>query len=471
MHDEMLERRLHDALRAEGDSLGLTITAAELERRLAARRRERATRGFGLLLAAALSLVALGTAAVAGGFLAQHESTPAPSHQAQLPPPAPIASANPVAPGEQPMLPSLDVLIGRVGVSGLIVAQEHGPAIAGTIDTAGASRSLLDLGPIAGHGSYEAMFGCVSNGGPSDAAGISVVLAGSAVGAPEGMIPCDGSVTTQPLGDVTGPFLVRVATPPQSSWRIVVRLADGQDIPPRAGLSDPVAVPGQMAVVDASGDHRKPSPMIGDTTTSLGTLPRRPVYHAQASCLGAPSMAWLIGAQDSRITVFVDTTTIVPCDGRVHAADLSFGEMNWQDVFVLANPATDWHLLVTVQPPPISTAPEEPGWTLSTDAGPIYTFADTAWGLVGDAHRESTRIRVIVTCLGGTSVDVAVTSNLVQGSPPFRSYSVPCQADAPTTSTEVITAPDGSWDVETTMHGRMWFAATVQQEVGASQAP
>jgi hypothetical protein len=124
-----------------------------------------------------------------------------------------------------------------------------------------------------------------------------------------------------------------------------------------------------------------------------------------------------------------------------------------------------------VQPPPIATAPDEPGWKLSTDAGPIYTFTDTGWGLVGDAHQETARIRIVVTCLGGVGVGVVVKSNKADGSPPFRSYSVPRHADAPTTSTEVVTAPDGSWDVETQPHGRMWFAATVQQDVGASQAP
>ena len=38
MHDSQIEEQLRGVLRAEGDGIPLTITAAELERRLAARR-------------------------------------------------------------------------------------------------------------------------------------------------------------------------------------------------------------------------------------------------------------------------------------------------------------------------------------------------------------------------------------------------------------------------------------------------
>ena len=45
MHDTQIEEQLRGVLRAEGDAIPLTITTAELERRLAARRRRRAGGG------------------------------------------------------------------------------------------------------------------------------------------------------------------------------------------------------------------------------------------------------------------------------------------------------------------------------------------------------------------------------------------------------------------------------------------
>jgi hypothetical protein len=467
MHDEMLERRLHDALRAEGDALGLTITSAELERRLAARRRGRTTRGFGLLLAAALSVGAVGATAIGGGWF-NRATGPLPSQQARVSQPTPSAApvaTEAIAPGQEPTLPTLDELMQRDGTAGLVVAQGHGPEVAGMIDTAGAIESLLDLGPIDGHGTYRVDFGCVASGGTSELAGIATVLAGSAVGRPVGTIPCDGTVATRSLDRVTGSFFVRVATPPQSSWRILVRLADGPDLPPLAGLSEPVAAPGQTAVVDASGDHRRPSPTTApDTSAELGTLPFRPIYHVGASCLGSQSMEWLVGVRDSSKSVVADTTTVVPCDGRVHAADLHLGELNWHDVFVRAGARTDWHLLVTVQPPPISTAPDVPGWRLSTNAGPIYTFSDIGWDLVGAARPGPREVRIVVTCLGGTEVGVEVMSGSSDVNPPIDTFTAPCAADTVKTVTETVTVPEGQYLVATHPHGRMWFSATVQEQ-------
>jgi hypothetical protein len=70
MHDG-LELRLRDMLRGEGDALPLTITTAELERRLALRRRERFGRRASVL-AAAVVVVAVGSlVATTGGWFGQ----------------------------------------------------------------------------------------------------------------------------------------------------------------------------------------------------------------------------------------------------------------------------------------------------------------------------------------------------------------------------------------------------------------
>src|SRR6185369_11737457 len=59
MHDELTERRLRSALREAGDGLSFTITAAELERRMALRGRRSGNSRLTLLLAAAVAIGAL----------------------------------------------------------------------------------------------------------------------------------------------------------------------------------------------------------------------------------------------------------------------------------------------------------------------------------------------------------------------------------------------------------------------------
>ena len=91
MHDTRLEERLRQILRAEGDSLPLTLTQGQLEQRLRLRRSERANRRLILATAAAL-VVALGAG---GGFLL--------SNRGPTPPVA--ASSSPSAAPASPYLP------------------------------------------------------------------------------------------------------------------------------------------------------------------------------------------------------------------------------------------------------------------------------------------------------------------------------------------------------------------------------
>jgi hypothetical protein len=69
MHDSKFEERLRTVLRAEGDGLPMTITAAELQRRLAVRQRQHRGRTL-TLIAAVIAVVAVGAvAATANGWL------------------------------------------------------------------------------------------------------------------------------------------------------------------------------------------------------------------------------------------------------------------------------------------------------------------------------------------------------------------------------------------------------------------
>ena len=65
MHDNQIEDRLRSVLRREGDDLTLNITAQELERRLALRRRARAGRRLSLV-AAGIAVIVIGGVVAAG---------------------------------------------------------------------------------------------------------------------------------------------------------------------------------------------------------------------------------------------------------------------------------------------------------------------------------------------------------------------------------------------------------------------
>ncbi len=94
MHDTRLEERLRQVLRAEGDSLPLTLTADQLQQRLRLRRSERANRRLMLATAAAL-VVAVGAG---GGMLLTNRGTTPPAG----PSPSPSASAAPASPTAAP---------------------------------------------------------------------------------------------------------------------------------------------------------------------------------------------------------------------------------------------------------------------------------------------------------------------------------------------------------------------------------
>lgn len=104
MHDSRLEDQLRSALRAEGDQQPLTITTAELERRLILRRRARTSQRVSLV-AAAVAVVAIGSiVAIGNGWLRMPavgvDPSPSPSSEvpatdAPVPTAAPTTTAQP----------------------------------------------------------------------------------------------------------------------------------------------------------------------------------------------------------------------------------------------------------------------------------------------------------------------------------------------------------------------------------------
>jgi WD40 repeat protein len=117
MFDDRLEDRLRSALRQTGDELSLTVTPAELERRLTVRRRAR-TAQRSTLLAAAVGIIAVG--AIVGSAPSWLPQTPnqiaaTASPSATVPPASPTAVAQSPSPlpspsAESPATPSITTL-------------------------------------------------------------------------------------------------------------------------------------------------------------------------------------------------------------------------------------------------------------------------------------------------------------------------------------------------------------------------
>ena len=104
MFDDLLEERLRSILRQAGDELSLSVTAAELERRLTVRRRAR-TAQRSALLAAAVGIIAVG--AIVGSAPSWFRQTqnqgaatasPRPTAPATVSPSVASASPEPIAP-------------------------------------------------------------------------------------------------------------------------------------------------------------------------------------------------------------------------------------------------------------------------------------------------------------------------------------------------------------------------------------
>ena len=195
MHDQSLEARLRDALRIEGDGLALTITAAELERRLAQRRRGGLSPLASLGLAAAVGAALLGLVGVAGGWFERPAIVP-PTASAS---PSTVPSADPSGPATPApsalvlrMLPSLDDMLVDHDPTRVVRAQTVGPAHGPSADARPLPWSA-GFAPVAVGGSYAVEIACLG----SDDLRVAIVEAGLD-GAGRGVpFTCDGGRSTR----------------------------------------------------------------------------------------------------------------------------------------------------------------------------------------------------------------------------------------------------------------------------------
>ena len=441
MHDDALERRLSEALHDEAASLPFTITPAELERRLALRRRGLAGRRLTLLLAAAVGVGLFGVGGALSGLFDQKQPTPT------TPAVVDLRSPDPSTAGEKPALPSLDQLVLTTSQN-VLVAQAHGPA-----DRPAPTGSSVELPPPSiGLGTFEAghqyavSVGCLSKAPVQ--VDIRVPFSRGPISGPT--LGCDGVMHEQ-LFDRKQPQAVSLQFGGAASWRVMVQTPD-----PSTGpfVADPI-IPlpaGQEqlarwddAPVDSGG---QPWHETGLITQQIGALPGREGYNVTSRCAAASPIRLILGDVVQGV-IEATTETQLACEDQV-VRDMSLGiaEPDGSQVFLAAAPDQRASILISAATPPVALTQQVPGWQLSGGLGPEYAF-ETHGMSFGGAGVGEDHIQVVMACTGTKPIEVFVEDAVTQ------TFEATCSPEGNTTvQTFRVTeqgvgvryvAPKGTW--------------------------
>jgi hypothetical protein len=462
MHDDRLEQRLRAALRAGADDLSFTITAEELQRRLVIRRRARLGRPGTLLLTATVGIGLVGFGLLAGGWLERPQPNPSPV------PSAPIAEASQETPTPSslplpPSLPSLEAFLAPLDPARIVRAQSVGLSTAPTVW----SRQITGPGstmfaPVTRAGSYRVWLACLG----SDGVTLDAVRANPEDPAQSIPITCNGATTARDIGLAAGDALSLATTAP-TSWRIAVLAPDRA--PPHAEsiAKDVTAAAGRR--LDGQAASERATPDYGLTAITATSLPVtslsfRDAFRIAVSCAGPGPLTYRLVAPLNVLPAgddwaLNDVATTVECDGGTHVDVVRFPFSTGADVWIEAPEGTAWRLAAAFEGPPIQAPKDGGGWTLGVGLGPNLIFdpqPDT--GEVGLA--ASNRIRVVVTCLGGTGVDIVVREKVTGAA---TTGTASCEPGRTTVTVIPVAAPGRDFFVESDPHGAMWLAVTIQQ--------
>lgn len=469
MHDHSLEQKLRAALQAEGDGLAFTITAAELERRRALSRRRGIGPLAGLGLAAAAGVALLGLVGLAGGWFEQRTAVTPPGSP---PPSGPVSSAAPSSGIARDMLSTLDELIGSRDPATIVRAQSVGPEQGPDAGTTPDPRSV-HFAPVSATGTYAVDVACI---GSVDLQ-LQVIMGNPDVPGRSEPFSCDGAPSSRLVDLVAGDSL-GIKTSGSPSWRIVV--------------AAPVGPPSDATTIDTSfgppaGDEQltegasntveptwagSPAPIETIAPIEVGSVAPRRSYRVLTSCAGPGPVRFLFGsrAQDGSLAIDATSTTAVACDGAVHADDLGLVERNGAQIFVVADPRVVWRVMVASETPPVSTTADDATWGQHEAIGPTLDLAATSYSMSSALEGKERDIRIVISCLGGTGVDVTV-HDLDTTLPPVGSFHVDCGGSNPTTAAKIVKLRHPEYIVEVAPTGEMWLAATVQGRIPASPTP
>ncbi len=482
MHDSSLEQKLRAALQADGDGLSLTITAAELERRHALRRGYGGNRLIGLGIAAAVGIALLGLAGLAGGWFDQSTRVgPGPgasSSAVASPGPSATPSASP-EPSAVAVLPSVDEMLTPLDPARIVRAQGVGPADGPTPTTAISEVGPREetFAPIEVAGAYRVWSACLGGSQLS----LVVIPAGTATPREDIPLTCDGSIAGRQVGIESGDTIgLRAAGP--ISWRVAVE-APARSVLHATSITEDLPAPaGEVVLVEARSHVQQPSYEPNRTGGGIRVLmafenaPPRDGYRVQFSCAGPTSIRWALAADPAEVQSspgqdqLEHIATEVECDGAAHADVVSIAMTHGTSLYVLAEDRVAWHVVVTGEVPPITVAPDGSGWQTEVSVSPRLDFEGIGGGLVGGGAAGQ-EIRVTITCLGGTGVDITVHR---PSSPPdatFATFQATCVFDQPRTTTMIVLVPEAQYLVDYHPQGKMWIAVTVQKRVPGSPAP
>ena len=435
MHDELIERRLRAALDQEAAALPFTITAAELERRLALRRRSFAGRRLTLLLAAAVGIGLVGVGGALSGLFDQKVPAPTPGPSSPV---AVVESERPLPTGPVE-LPTLDELIAS-DPGGVVLAQSHGPADAWGLPVEGQPPSSVNLGILDAGASatYLVSVAC------TDSAALRLDLREpqSPSGPPNGpQIPCDGGVHDQAFEAFRKEL--RFSADGGASWRIVVRGPRQQP----SGNVDPGQLlqpePGEDEMTNFSGvlsAEAQPFGEYGQVLQNVGGLLTREAYTMQVRCAAGDSFRVIFGSDFDEGRAIGEETQLA-CDGGVHVIRESILEPYGGQVYVAGKAGSSLDLLITGPTPPIELVDKVPGWTLQSGTGPNFSFDGTGSGFTGPGIQGGGTVLVEMTCTGTQSIE-----NTVEVGPKIgdrqESFIADCAPDGQTTGQSFLVAGD-----------------------------
>ena len=463
MHEDLFERRLRGALHDEGDSLPFTITADELRRRQVARRRPVRRPGL-LFLAAAVGVGLVGIGVVAGRWLDRSDESPRPFPstpivaQASQTTPVPSSLVLPVS------LPPLEAFLAPFDPGEIVRAQAVGPATAPTFW----SREIGGPGSttfasVTSPGSYRVWLACLG-------ADVTLNAVRAKAGAPADSIPvaCDGNTTARDLGLAAGDSL-SISTTAPTSWRIAL-VDPGRTAPHAKSIAkDVTAAAGRRLDAEAASENATPdygatgSPSVG--ANAVMSLSFKDAFRIAVSCAGPVPLRYRLAAPigstiaDDRWAA-TNIAMTVQCDGGTHVDELRFPFSTGADVWIEDPAGSAWRIAAAWEDPPIASAPDGDGWGLGIGLGPNLWLVPTDPDVAEMSFEEANRVRLYVTCLGGTSVDLELrdldTNALTTGT-------ALCRDGSATDTIIPVDEPGRRFALRTAIHGPMWLAVTLQQ--------
>lgn len=466
MHDTAFEQKLRAALQTEGDGLPLTVTAAELERRFALRRRGGLNRFAGLGLVAAIGVALIGLAGVAGGWFEARPIGPAPdpSLRASAPPRPTIRPSNVPTSTVPVALSSLEELFGQESIepTQVVRAQAFGPATGPTPTEPGGPRSVT-FAPVGDAMSSVVTVGCL---GPDSVQ--LIVNSGRPQASPD-VIPflCGGGVSSR-FVDLEKGGTIGVASTVPASWRIVVWEPIREPLH-AASITDTTLVPeGQVALLTARSETRAPNYEAAPTggagreTVQLDGLATRDRYRIAVSCAGPSTIRYAIGDRSADNSITEDVGTVVECDGGTHTDEIEIPFPNGGRLFITSEARTAWEVTVLADKPPIDVVANDAAWQLSSAIGPNLELDGRALevSLIGAAGGGD--VRVVVSCEGNGPLMVAVDTGPVTGVT-IDPFTVDCGIGRPATVARVY--PNGGKQVGVSLDpggSRMWIAVGAQ---------